>query len=119
MRHFPLYCSTLFAFNQVAAAHKLPAHSDLAFGERRQEFKSYVEKKEKIVRGTFAKLDVDNSGYIDADELVGVVLPQVHIIGSADGSTWHSFNVQYSAEGVKLSEGLTAEHCASLRQRNS
>jgi len=36
----------------------------------RQEFKQYVEKKEKIVQRTFAKLDVDNSGYIDADELV-------------------------------------------------
>ena len=29
-----------------------------------------MEKKEKIVQRTFSKLDVDNSGYIDADELV-------------------------------------------------
>ena len=29
-----------------------------------------MEKKEKIVQRTFAKLDVDKSGYIDADELV-------------------------------------------------
>ena len=36
----------------------------------RDEFKQYVAKKEKVVQRTFAKLDVDNSGYIDADELV-------------------------------------------------
>ena len=42
----------------------------------REEFKQYVAKKEKVVQRTFAKLDVDNSGYIDADELVKCCLPQ-------------------------------------------
>jgi hypothetical protein len=72
----PLFCSAPLPFIRVAAAHTLPEHSNLASGERRQEFKSYVETKEKIVRRTFARLDVDNSGYIDADELVSLVLPQ-------------------------------------------
>ena len=43
----------------------------------REEFKQYVAKKEKVVQRTFAKLDVDNSGYIDADELVKCCLPQL------------------------------------------
>ena len=53
------------------------------------------------MRRTFAKLDVDNSGYIDAEELVSFILLQAHIIRSVDGSTAHSFNVQWRAEGVK------------------
>ena len=40
----------------------------------RDEFQQYVAKKEKVVQRTFAKLDVDNSGYIDADELVNSCL---------------------------------------------
>ena len=75
-----------------------------------------MEKKEKIVRRTFAKLDVDNSGYIDADELVSFVLQQAHIIRSADGSAVYSFRGELRASN--MSEGLTAEQCASLRQRN-
>ena len=51
-------------------------------GGCRPEFRRYVEKKEKIVQRTFAKLDVDDSGYIDADELVslmiwGLLLPSI------------------------------------------
>ena len=34
-----------------------------------------MQKKEKIVQRTFAKLDVDHSGYIDADELVSCLIP--------------------------------------------
>ncbi len=36
-----------------------------------------MAKKERVVQRTFAKLDVDNSGYIDADELVSCCLPRL------------------------------------------
>ena len=55
--------------SNIHEAAALPA-SQCSSGACRQEFRRYVEKKEKIVQRTFSKLDVDNSGYIDADELV-------------------------------------------------
>ena len=46
-----------------------------------------MAKKEKVVQRTFAKLDVDNSGYIDADELVNSCLSQLVKVAAGRKST--------------------------------
>ena len=85
----------------------LPA-SQCSSGACRQEFRRYVEKKEKIVQRTFAKLDVDNSGYIDADELVSWMksVPIFALLCQARGLSEH---IQTLAVGSAQYSGNAAQ----------
>ena len=67
-----------------------------------------MAKKEKVVQRTFAKLDVDNSGYIDADELVGCCL-SLHLRVAAGSPYPHSLQAQASASGAQMQVPLG--HC--------
>ena len=86
-KHCPVSTAALSGYGRFAGLHVMTG--DTILGWRlgllccRQEFKQYVAKKEKVVQRTFAKLDVDNSGYIDADELVSCCLTRLQKLAAA------------------------------------